>query len=438
MRSLLARFRPAPAIALIEDEGQRAQQYRYWRTRILYATFVGYALYYFTRGTLAIAMPELKRLGYDEAMLGWLLTLFQLSYGVSKFGNGILADQSNPRYLMALGLIMTGLLCIGFGFSGSLLLFIVLWTLHGWFQGCGSAPCHRLMAHWFAPRERGRWYAIWNSSHNVGAALLPLLGAYLLTRYGWSSVMFVPGVIAILGGLFLINRLRDTPQSLGLPPVEAYRGEGAPVHAEVELSTREILERYILRNPALWMLSLTYFMVYVVRWTLSHWCFYYLVELRQQAPLVAAQSVWWYEIGGLCGGLAAGWLSDVFFRGRRTSVHLIFLSGVLASVTAFQYCESVGMTQLLMGLLGIFIYGPQMLLAVHAIELTHKNASATAIGFLGIIAYVGAAMTGGPLGHLVKHGGWDSVFLLMQVCTAIGMLGAALLYRLPQTRRGLA
>ena len=63
--------------------------------------------------------------------------------------------------------------------------------------------------------------------------------------------MFIPGWACILGGLFIINRLRDTPQSLGLPPIEKFKGE-VPANKKVEeensLSVKDILLTYVLRN----------------------------------------------------------------------------------------------------------------------------------------------------------------------------------------------
>ena len=437
MTALLDYFRPDPHTTPIACPDEREKSYRHWRMRILYASFIGYAIYYFTRGTLAIAMPELKKLGYDEVQLGWMITLFQISYGTSKFANGILADRANPRYFMALGLMATGVMTIFFGLATSITAFAALWALHGWFQGCGSAPCHRLLTHWYSQNERGRWWSVWNTSHNAGAALLPPLGAILLVTWGWQSVMIVPGLIAIVTGFYLINRLRDTPQSLGLPSVEEYRND-YPANAdrsakEEELPYREILWTYVLSNRGMWVLAVAYFMCYVVRWTISNWAFHFLVDGRGYEPWMAAKCVFWYEAGGFIGGIAAGWLSDLAFRGNRPIVNGLFFAGLIPAIYAFSLLppnESAAfLTQCLMGIMGFFIFGPQMLLAVHATEITHKKASATAIGFLGIIAYLGSAMTGGPLGYLVREGGWQNVFVMMQACALVGAVSVLPLLR---------
>lgn len=432
MRKKLSFLLAAAPIAPIKCLQTVNNKYKYWRIRILYSSFIGYAIYYFTRGSLAIAMPSLKSIGYDEVLLGWLISAFQVSYGISKFINGVFADRANPRYFMAIGLMLSGVVNIAFGFSHSLWAFLIFWTLNGWFQGMGSAPCHRLLTHWYSKSERGRWWGIWNTSHNAGAAIFPLLGVLLLQTYGWNSVLITPGIIAIVVGFYLINRIRDVPQSLGLPPVEVYKNDqsdsGDVQYHEKELPIREILGKYILRNKLIWFIAVANLMVYIIRWTLSNWIFLYLIVSQNFRNWQAARCIFWFEIGGFIGSLAAGWISDLVFKGKRTATNVLFFLFLIPSLYTFSHysaeADHAFITEISIAFVGFFIFGPQMLLAVQSTEVSHKKASATAVGFLGIIAYLASAViTGGPLGHVVRDGGgWQGVFLILQACTIIGIL----------------
>jgi len=430
MNRLLRIFRPAAHIDRIQDPDVIRKTYTYWRIRLLLTIFSGYAIYYFTRMTFACIMPSLKHSGFNEVQLGWIITTFQISYGISKFGSGILSDRANPRYFMSIGLIITGFLNIAFGLSYSIYLFAALWGLNGLFQAWGSAPCHRILTHWYSVSERGRWWGLWNTSHNLGAAILPIMSAFIIDAWGWRMSMHVPGIMAIITGIFLAVFLRDTPQSLGLPRIEKYRKD---IHTplaegeEKELSLKERLVTYVLCNKYIWLLSVSYFLVYVIRWAVAQWSFLFLVDVQGFTNRLAAQSLFWFEAGGFFGGLAAGWLSDVAFKGRRGPVNAIFMILIIPAIYTFWLTSEhastlVGFTRAIMCLLGFFVYGPQMLLAVAAVELSHKKAAATAAGFLGIIAYVGCSMTGGPLGHIIKNFGWHYFFVIITVCSVIGAL----------------
>src|SRR4051794_38128645 len=75
----------------------------YWQRRILVSTIIGYALYYFVRKNLSVAMPAMEADGITKVQLGWFLTTHGVLYGVSKFANGIVGDRINARWFMAIG-----------------------------------------------------------------------------------------------------------------------------------------------------------------------------------------------------------------------------------------------------------------------------------------------------------------------------------------------
>src|SRR3954464_12071139 len=113
LRAATAKMAPPPAAPPLADAAQVDATYRYWRTRILYSSFLGYAVFYFCRVNISMAIPQMQaELGYSKAQLGLVASALQLTYGLGKFGNGILADRANPRVFMALGLVLSGLVNI--------------------------------------------------------------------------------------------------------------------------------------------------------------------------------------------------------------------------------------------------------------------------------------------------------------------------------------
>ena len=176
----------------------------------------GYAAFYFTRKSFNFIMPAmLSDLGLTMSDVGILGTLFYITYGCSKFISGMISDRSNPRYFMGLGLIMTGVLNIFFGLSSSLLMLGTLWILNAFFQGWGWPPCSKILTSWYSRSERGSWWAIWNTSHNVGGALIPLLVGFISLHFSWRYGMIIPGIIGVVLGLLMCWRLRDKPSTLG-------------------------------------------------------------------------------------------------------------------------------------------------------------------------------------------------------------------------------
>ena len=55
---------------------EQTKRFKYWQTRTIIATMVGYALFYFVRKNFSLAMPGLEAdLGISKTSLGIFLTL---------------------------------------------------------------------------------------------------------------------------------------------------------------------------------------------------------------------------------------------------------------------------------------------------------------------------------------------------------------------------
>jgi OPA family sugar phosphate sensor protein UhpC-like MFS transporter len=407
----------------------KEHDYKYWRVRVFYSIFIGYIFYYFTRKTFSFAMPALTAdLGLTKSDLGIVLTLLSVSYGVSKFVNGIIGDRSNPRYFMAIGLFLTAACNILVGLSSSIVFFAVFWALNGWFQGFGWPASARTLTHWYSRSERGSWWGFWSTSQNIGAALVPFIVGSAVYLGGWRLAFFVPAALCILAGFFVLNRLRDIPQSLGLPPVEVYRNEIdalAPVSEERVFSVKEILVEHVLFNPHIWFLALANFFVYIVRTGVGDWSTMYLMETGgYKEQLHAAGPISLFEIGGFLGMIGAGAASDKIFKGNRGFINLLMMLGILLPIFAFSQVAhgNIFIDGALMFLMGMFLYGPQMLIGCAAAERAHKNAAATASGFAGTFAYIGAAVAGWPLGALTQTYGWPAFFGALLTAAACGAL----------------
>ncbi len=281
--------------------------YRYWRVHIMFTMYVGYAAFYFTRKNFNYVMPVMiSDLGLEKADIGMMSTLFYLCYGCSKFISGMMSDNSRPRYFMGFGLIMTGIINILFGFSSSVLMLTFLWVLNAWFQGWGAPACARLLTSWYSQSERGCWWGLWNTAHNIGGALIPLLVSYLTLHYSWLYGFIVPGCIGVIVGLFLCFYLRDTPKTMGLPSIGSWRNDHLEQLNEYQdsgLSYREILRKYVIGNKYIWLLGISYALVYIVRTSISDWGNLYLTERYDFDLITANSAVSLFEVGGFCGSL---------------------------------------------------------------------------------------------------------------------------------------
>src|SRR4051812_47979996 len=209
-RGLLAWFAPdPPASVRLSDPATIEHGFFRGRVSVLTWATLGYALFYFVRKNLSVAMPVLgAELGIGKDGLGLFITLHGIIYGLSKFANGFLGDRVNARKFMAIGLILSALTNVVFGFTSIAVIMGVVWMLNGWFQGMGFPPCARLMTHWFPPKRLATMMSLWNTSHSIGAFTVLVLCGYLVEHTSWRMCFFVPAALAIACAIVMLLTLR--------------------------------------------------------------------------------------------------------------------------------------------------------------------------------------------------------------------------------------
>lgn len=429
---------------------EQKKKYNYWQWRTLIVLMLGYAFYYFVRKNFSVVMPALEEsLGITKVQLGLFLTLNGIVYGISRFVNGFLADRFSRRKLMAAGLMLSAAANFAICFSPSvdsfvdvldtqgkatvMLVYLIgtVWVLNGYFQGMGVPPCMSLMAHWIHPRELATKQSIWNASHSIGAGLISVICAFILDHYGygaWQMCFAVPASVALAGAFVLLFTLRDTPSSVGLPELEEMEDGGVSGSAQEPSLTGNAFKLFIRKmvfgNPLIWILAVSNFCIYVVRFTILDWGATFLtqykgMEISHAGTVVAASEI----IGGIAGMLLAGWFTDRFMKSRAHRTCLFCTIGATLSFFLFWRTPSDmnWLASVFLCLSSFFVYGPQALLGIAASNQATKHACATANGILGIFGYASTTVSGLGFGYLAQHYGWNSVFM---VSVSIGIAGS--------------
>ena len=247
-------FKEPPVKETIQDPEKVKSMYSHWRLRIFYACFIGYTIFYLCKKNIAVALPGIMdEFGYSATELGLLGSSLYLTYGVGKFVNGVLADGSDVRKFFPTALLMTALANILFALAPNfvnmlgldpkmtamVLLWVLafLWGVSGWFQSAGFPAVAKSLTYWYSNSERGTKWSLWSCSHQTGTFLSFILAGHIAAHFGWRAAFLVPGTLAVITALWLFERLRDRPQSLGLPDVEVYREEPVKEKSEAEQKT---------------------------------------------------------------------------------------------------------------------------------------------------------------------------------------------------------
>lgn len=465
---------------------EQQKKFKYWQWRTIAGTMIGYIFFYLIRKNFSFLMPGLTaEYGISKTSLGAVITAAGFLYGLSKLLNGMLADRINGRWHMVTGLAVSTVTAILIGFGAEIItaltgvpagstpefvgkftiLLSALWIVNNIFQGCGFPPCSRLIPRWVPSNELSTKMSIWNTSHSIGAGLAGLLcGTFIMSYMGtdmsgnpemvatiaanldkditdpavisaaehvgaWKWAFIIPGIIAGIGVFVTAFILRDTPKSVGLPELSELenKNNSEPEKEETQAEISAYIMKHVWKNPIIWALALADFFVYIIRFAVLDWGPTFLREHCSMSPEWAAMTVIIFELFGVVGMLAAGWISDKVFGGRATRTCLFCMLGALLAILGFISLQTAGSSPVLLlfvlALAGMFIYGPQALIGVVASNHATRKASATANGLIGFVSYISPIVSGLGFGMIADSKyGWHGVFVAMVVMAIIGML----------------
>ncbi len=217
------------------------RKYAYWRLRLTYSLIIGYAAFYCVRQNFCIAVAS-KKFPFDVEAIGWGFSIFAIIYGTFKFVSGAVCDRSNARYFMPIGLVGAALTSLVAGCTSSAFWIGLMYAVNACFQSMGWPSVSRSLTQWFGPKDLGTRWGIVNASHQIGSIIILMSGAWLIEHYTWRHAFIVPAILCLGVAVWLWDRLRDTPESMGLPSVEEY--EGLPAR-EIVTNTEVVSESWL-------------------------------------------------------------------------------------------------------------------------------------------------------------------------------------------------
>jgi len=384
--------------------------YRRNRIAVMLSITLGYGIAYTCRlGLSAVKKPVIDAGIFSANDLGVIGSAIFYAYAFGKLVNGFLADHANLKRFWPLGVLVSALINIAMGWSTLLWLSVALWAFNGWFQGFGSPAGIVGLSQWFSNRERGRYYGIWSTAHSLGEGLTFVgLGA-LVTYFDWPAGFIGPGVLCVAVAFLLYVFMRDRPQTLGLPAVADWKDDHGAQLAESlgKPKTTWQMQLSILRLPSIWVLAFACASMTMTRYGMNSWGMLYLQEAKGYSALQAGGLLALNPLAGILGCTGFGFISDKLFAARRPPVNLI--CGVLEILSlVMMFTAPPGRPLLLTA--AFLIYGLSInglitsLGGLFGADIVPKKAAGAVMGFIGVFAYVGAAVQERISGWLIQEG----------------------------------
>jgi sugar phosphate permease len=359
---------------------------------------------FFRTNTAVIVEDLMAEFAIPAASLGLMASAFFYAYGAVQIPVGLLSDRIGVRHtVFFLGLLGVGG-CIIFALSTGL-------HMATWGRvliGIGTAgvwiPSLKYLALSYRPDEFATMTGILNAIGCQGLILATLPMAVMVERIGWRLSYIIPSLVMLTLIIVLYRLMKVSPRSARIQAVISRQEEQKkkPVSSP---------DYSFWRHPKFWRFAVWAFLVYGVLFSFqSLWGASYLQETFGTSRELAGTLLMFLSIGGICGGVIWGLLSERLFRARRP-VLLIGTIGMVAACTALLLLSSypgASVIALIYFVLGFS--GFTFLLNLGCVkEFFPLEIAGTAMGTVNAAMFIGVAAFQGITGYIIDLFGADSL-----------------------------
>lgn len=297
---------------------------------MLSLVFIAVAINYMDRANLSVAGVSIqKEFSLSATELGVLFSAFTWAYAIAQVPIGVLLDKIGPRILYAGAIGLWGLFTFIMAFashgvfataSASFAFLLLCRFLIGATEA-PSYPCNTKVASlWFPNKERARAVSIYSSAQYIGLAVFTPLLAMMIAAWGWESVFYFSGGLAILYGFVWYIFYRDPKDSKANKSELEYIKNNGGYNPDIDnikkedqkISWSEIF--FVIRQRRVWGIFIAQFAASSTLYFFLTWFIIYLQEGLHLSISKAGFIVMLPYLMAMCGVLLGGVISDGFIK----------------------------------------------------------------------------------------------------------------------------
>jgi MFS transporter, OPA family, glycerol-3-phosphate transporter len=399
----VARTEPTPAEAM-----------RGWG--VVAALCVGYVGIYLCRKNLSVAIPLLQDAFHaSKEEVGQVASMGTLAYALGKLLSGPVVDRLGGRLGFLLSMLLVAAAGAAGAFAPGLTALMLFYSLNRFVGSAAWGAAVKLVPTWFGTLRTATVLAVLSLSYVMGGVAATLLARQIVAwGGGWRAVMGWPSLVLLALVMLCATMVRAGPL------------HGRTTAGGAPSIGRQAFWRLLQRPQFLVACGLS-FTVTLMRETFNTWTVDFLttVQTGTKSVSTAALHSIGFDLAGAAAIVLTGFAYDRVAPGSRRwiiSGTLLVLAAVLAILPGAAAASPVA-GALLVGMVGLLVYGPYSLLSgVLAVESGGASLAATAANIIDGVGYIAAILAGVMLGRLLDLGGYRLGFGVLAVVTAASAL----------------
>lgn len=170
------------------------------------ANFMMYFSFYFVTPLLPLYLRD--EFGADKATIGFVLSGYSVAALVIRFFSGYIVDRFPRKKVLMISYAAFALFFAGYYITASLILFMIIRTLHGVPFGLTSVSSNTVAIDVLPSQKRGEGIGYWGLSNNFAMAIGPTLSMLLYSAFNSYRLLFTVSLLCALLGL-VVNSFVD-------------------------------------------------------------------------------------------------------------------------------------------------------------------------------------------------------------------------------------
>lgn len=408
--------------------------YRPFQIKILAATFLTYVGYYFCRRPFYVAKSAIAgQFAFNSIDIAHLGTAYLAAYMVGQFSSAYFGRKLGPKQLLLIGMAISIICGVLFGFSNSFWTMALLLGLNGLAQGTGWPGCIGSLAYWLRKKQRGTVLGFWATCYQVGQVAATVTASYLLGAAGWRWSFFGGSMILMAIWAIVLLLHPGTPEKVGLSPLEKddddFSSENTTAAGSLGWNRKVVI--------TILMMGMIYFCLKFLRYALWSWLPWFL----QKNYFLSGDTGGYYsavfDVCGFLGVIASGYISDRIFKGRRALLSVLMMTVMTLSFVAIYLggSGSLAVFTVSIGVAGFMLFGPDSLVSgVGAIDVGSRRGALSAAGIINGMGSIGPIFQEEIIGWMYNYYNRDLVpiFIMLVLVASASVLIMFFLWRRSQ------
>lgn len=385
-----------------------------WKICIL--LFFGTTINYLDRHVFSILAPELQKLyKWNEVEYSYIVTAFQVSYGLGVVLTGKLLDKFGTKWVFGIGVALWSAAGMAHAFARGAIGFGVARFSLGLGESVNFPASVKTVAELFPPSQKAFATGFFNAGSNIGAIAAPLLIPFIAYHYGWQWAFILTGALGFIWLFFWFTTYKNPTKEV----VEAKM----PLPIPLAKSWKSV----VLRKEVL-TICLVRFISDPTWWFLLYWLPKFLNETKGVSttslgwPLVAVYIL--ADVGSLTGGAYSSYLikngKGVYASRKQALLACALLALLLCGVG---FTDNLWIAVLLIGLGAAAHCGWTANIFAAITDIFPTNEVGTVMGVATLSAVSGGIVLSLLTGRILEiTGGYGGIFMIIGFTYLLGYL----------------